>query len=107
MVHTEHSPATKGIWGWISRWLFTTNHKDIGTLYLVLSGILFFIGGMMAELIRVQLLRPGFNLFHPNFYNELVTLHGLIMIFGVIMPAFVGLANWIVPLMIGAPDMAL
>src|SRR5579872_3808155 len=90
-----------------TRWLFTTNHKDIGTLYLIFSGIMFFIGGMMAELIRLQLLRPGFNLFDPNFYNTLVTLHGLIMIFGVIMPAFVGLANWMIPLMIGAPDMAL
>lgn len=97
----------KGFSSWLARWLFTTNHKDIGTLYLVFSGVMFFIGGMMAELIRVELLRPNFNLFNPNFYNELVTLHGLIMIFGVIMPAFVGFANWMVPLMIGAPDMAL
>ncbi len=97
----------KGFYAWITRWLFTTNHKDIGTLYLIFSGVMFFIGGMMAELIRLELLRPGFNLFDSNFYNELVTLHGLIMIFGVIMPAFVGLANWMIPLMIGAPDMAL
>lgn len=106
MTQTDHL-SQKGFYAWITRWLFTTNHKDIGTLYLILSGVMFFIGGMMAELIRVQLLRPGFNLFDPNFYNILVTLHGLIMIFGVIMPAFVGLANWMIPLMIGAPDMAL
>ncbi len=101
-THTQ-----KGFYGWITRWLFTTHHSDIGTLYLVFSGLMFFIGGMMAELIRAQLLRPGMNLFDPNFYNQLITLHGLIMIFGVIMPAFVGLANWMIPLMIGAPDMAL
>ncbi len=100
---TTHDAHPKGL----SRWLFTTNHKDIGTLYLCFSGVMFFIGGMMAELIRLQLLKPGMNLFDPNFYNQLVTLHGLIMIFGVIMPAFVGLANWMIPLMIGAPDMAL
>ncbi len=91
----------------ISRWLFTTNHKDIGTLYLILSGIMFFIGGIMAMMIRIQLYRPGITFIDPNFYNQLVTLHGLIMIFGAIMPAFVGLANWMIPLMIGAPDMAL
>jgi len=101
-THTQ-----KGFYGWMTRWLFTTHHSDIGTLYLVFSGLMFFIGGMMAELIRAQLLRPGMNLFDPNFYNQLITLHGLIMIFGVIMPAFVGLANWMIPLMIGAPDMAL
>lgn len=98
---------TKNFSTWLSRWLFTTNHKDIGTLYLCFSGLMFFVGGMMSELIRAQLLKPGMNLFDPNFYNQLVTLHGLIMIFGVIMPAFVGFANWMIPLMIGAPDMAL
>jgi cytochrome c oxidase subunit 1 len=91
----------------ISRWIFTTNHKDIGTLYLFFSLLMFFIGGIMAMLIRAQLLQPGAQFFNPDFYNQLVTLHGLIMIFGAIMPAFVGLANWMIPLMIGAPDMAL
>ena len=91
----------------IARWLFTTNHKDIGTLYLILSGAMFFIGGILAMLIRAELFQPGLSFFNPNFYNQLVTMHGLIMIFGAIMPAFVGLANWMIPLMIGAPDMAL
>jgi len=106
---TNHATpiAKPGFFPWIARWLFTTNHKDIGTLYLVFSGLMFFVAGMMAILIRAQLLKPGMNLFDPNFYNELVTLHGLIMIFGAIMPAFIGLANWMIPLMIGAPDMAL
>ena len=104
MTHATHPQnyTTK-----IARWLFTTNHKEIGTLYLVLSGIMFFIGGVFALLIRMELFQPGMSLFQPDFYNQLVTMHGLIMIFGVIMPAFVGLANWMIPLMIGAPDMAL
>ncbi len=95
------------IWPWMKRWLFTTDHKDIGTLYLFLSLTMFFIAGIMAMLIRLQLSHPGNRLFEPNTYNELVTQHGLIMIFGAIVPAFVGMANWQIPLMIGAPDMAL
>jgi cytochrome c oxidase subunit 1 len=107
MTHAATHEQKKGFMHWIARWLFTTNHKDIGTLYLVLSGTLFFIGGILAMLIRAELFQPGLNFFNPNFYNQLVTMHGLIMIFGAIMPAFVGLANWMIPLMIGAPDMAL
>jgi len=108
MTHaTAHPIAQKSFFPWIARWLFTTNHKDIGTLYLVLSGTLFFIGGLLAMLIRMELFHPGLSLFQTNFYNQLITLHGLIMIFGAIMPSFVGLANWMIPLMIGAPDMAL
>ncbi|OGT62352.1 MAG: cytochrome c oxidase subunit I [Gammaproteobacteria bacterium RIFCSPHIGHO2_12_FULL_45_12] len=96
-----------GFWKWLSGWVTTTNHKDIGTLYLILSLTMFFYGGGMALLIRLQLFEPGARFFDPNFYNVLVTVHGLVMVFGVIMPAFVGLANWMVPMMIGAPDMAL
>ena len=107
MKQTAHHTTNKGVLAWLSRWLFTTNHKDIGTLYLLFSGLMFFVAGMMAMAIRAQLFQPGTHLFNPNTYNELVTMHGLIMIFGVIMPAFVGLANWMVPMMIGAPDMAL
>lgn len=106
-MNYETSIEKPSVISWISRWLFTTNHKDIGTLYLILSGLMFFVAGMMAILIRAQLIQPGMHFFNPNVYNELVTLHGLVMIFGVIMPAFVGLANWMIPLMIGAPDMAL
>ena len=97
----------KGRFHWITRWLFTTNHKYIGTLYLFLSLIMLFIGGSMALLIRAELFIPGLQLIEPDFFNQMTTLHGLIMVFGVIMPAFVGLANWQIPLMIGAPDMAL
>ncbi|HYL87753.1 MAG TPA: cytochrome c oxidase subunit I [Burkholderiales bacterium] len=88
------------------RWIMTTNHKDIGTMYLVFAGIMFTVGGIGALMIRAELFEPGLQFFNPDFYNQLVTMHGLIMIFGAIMPAFVGFANWQIPMMIGAPDMA-
>src|SRR5438132_2819326 len=99
--HGHHSP-----YGGVMRWITTTNHKDIGTLYLWFAGIMFFIGGMMAVVIRLELFHPGLQYLNPDFYNQLVTSHGLIMIFGAIMPAFVGFANWQIPMVIGAPDMA-
>jgi len=99
--HHEHHPTG------IMRWLTTTNHKDIGTLYLVFSLIMFLGGGAMALVIRAELFQPGRQLVDPGFFNQMTTMHALIMVFGAIMPAFVGLANWMVPLMIGAPDMAL
>ncbi|WP_406672363.1 cbb3-type cytochrome c oxidase subunit I, partial [Natronospira sp.] len=101
--HDEHHGPAKGM----RRWLFTTNHKDIGTLYLWFSLIMFFVGGAMAMVIRAELIQPGMNLVDPMFYNQMVTMHALIMIFGAVMPAFVGLANWMIPMMVGAPDMAL
>ena len=91
----------------ITRWLYTTNHKDIGTLYLVFALIMLFIGGILAMVIRLELFQPGLQFVDPHFFNQMTTMHGLIMVFGAIMPAFVGLANWMVPMMIGAPDMAL
>lgn len=100
-------PETKGVWQWIMRWVTTTNHKDIGTLYLCLSLAMFFLAGTMALLIRAELIGPGARLLNPEFYNQVVTFHGLVMIFGVVMPAFVGFANWQIPMMLGAPDMAL
>jgi len=100
--HDHHGPDK----GW-RRWLLATNHKDIGTLYLVFSLIMFFIGGSMAMVIRAELFQPGLQLVDPGFFNTMTTMHALVMIFGAVMPAFVGLANWMVPLQIGAPDMAL
>ena len=91
----------------IMRWLCTTNHKDIGTLYLWFAFIMFFVGGAMALIIRAELFQPGLQVVDPHFFNQMTTLHALVMIFGVVMPAFVGLANWQIPMMIGAPDMAL
>ena len=91
----------------IRRWLFATNHKDIGTLYLVFSLIMFITGGLMAMIIRAELFQPGLQVVDPGFFNSMTTMHALIMVFGAVMPAFVGLANWMIPMMVGAPDMAL
>ena len=94
--HDDHSHGDQPAPG-IARWLFATNHKDIGTMYLVFSLIMFFIGGSMAMVIRAELFKPGLQLVDPEFFNQMTTMHALIMIFGAVMPAFVGLANWMVP----------
>jgi cytochrome c oxidase subunit 1 len=91
--------------GW-RRWLFATNHKDIGTLYLWFSFAMFIVGGINALLLRAELFQPGLQIVQPELFNQLTTMHGLIMVFGAIMPAFVGFANWQIPMMVGAPDMA-
>ncbi len=90
----------------LSRWLFATNHKDIGTLYLWFSFSMLMIGGILALGIRAELFQPGLQMIQPELFNQLTTMHGLIMVFGAIMPAFVGFANWMIPLQIGAADMA-
>ena len=97
-----HGPA-KGF----TRWLYTTNHKDIGSMYLWFSFAMFLLGGVFALVIRAELFEPGLQIVEPEFFNQMTTMHGLIMVFGAVMPAFVGLANWMIPMMIGAPDMAL
>ena len=99
-AHDDHTPH-----GW-RRWLFATNHKDIGTMYLIFSFVSLLAGGTMALGIRLELFQPGLQFFRPEFFNQLTTMHGLVMVFGAIMPAFVGFANWMVPLQIGASDMA-
>src|SRR5690625_2718985 len=105
-VHDDHHHAgPQG--GLVRRWLFTTNHKDLGTLYLLFSLMMFFIGGAMAMIIRAELFQPGMQLVDPYFFNQMTSMHALVMIFGAVMPAFVGLANWMIPIQIGAPDMAL
>ncbi|TQV73756.1 cytochrome c oxidase subunit I [Aliikangiella marina] len=91
----------------LKRWLFTTNHKDIGSMYLWFSFVMFIIGGAMAMVIRAELYQPGLQFVDPNFFNSMTTMHGLIMVFGAVMPSMVGLANWLIPMQIGAPDMAL
>src|SRR3989441_6489382 len=100
--HGDHH----GGYGGIMRWITTTNHKDIGTMYRWFSFLMFGVGGIMAVAIRAELYSPGLQFVEPDFFNQLTTMHGLIMVFGAIMPAFVGFANWQIPLMIGAPDMA-
>jgi cytochrome c oxidase subunit 1 len=99
--HHDHRPSG------LMRWVTTTNHKDIGTLYLWFAFIMLLVGGAMAMVIRAELFQPGMQVVDPNFFNTMTTMHGLIMVFGAIMPGMVGLANWQIPLMIGAPDMAL
>jgi len=91
----------------IMRWITTTNHKDIGTMYLLFSLGMFMLGGAMAMVIRAELFEPGLQITNPHFFNQMTTMHALVMIFGAIMPGFVGFANWMIPMMIGAPDMAL
>ncbi|MGW8270105.1 MAG: cbb3-type cytochrome c oxidase subunit I, partial [Burkholderiales bacterium] len=102
----EHHHDHHGGYSGIMRWITTTNHKDIGTLYLWFSFIMFLVGGAMAMVIRLELFSPGLQWVNPDFFNQMTTMHGLIMVFGAIMPAFVGFANWLIPMQIGAPDMA-
>jgi len=118
-AHDDHKPS-----GW-TRWVYSTNHKDIGTLYLIFAIIAGIIGGGMSVLMRWELAEPGIQIFHglasmvygyegdaaidggKNMFNVFTTGHALIMIFFMVMPALIGgFANWMVPIMIGAPDMA-
>src|SRR5229473_3183687 len=88
------------------RWLYTTNHKDIGVLYIITSLFFFAAAGLLGLTIRTQLSVPNNNLLAPEIYNQFVTVHGLLMIFWVLSPLAFGFANYIIPLQIGARDLA-
>src|SRR5690606_14799615 len=118
-AHDDHRPK-----GWI-RWVYSTNHKDIGTLYLIFAIIAGIIGGGLSVMMRWELQEPGIQVFHglaqmvygydaaaatdagKELFNVFVSAHGLIMGFFMVMPAVIGgFGNWMTPIMIGTPDMA-
>ena len=103
-LDTHHQPQLS----FVERWLFSTNHKDIGTMYLLFAIVGGLIGGLFSFIMRLELQNPGLQVIETGqMWNVFITAHGLIMVFFMVMPALIGgFGNWFIPLMIGAPDMA-
>src|SRR5206468_9219746 len=95
-----------GAQSWRDYFRVNTDHKVIGVQYLVTTIFFFLAGGMLALLVRAELAKPGIHYFDQQTYNGLFSVHAALMIFLFIIPAFAGLANYVVPLMLGAADMA-
>ena len=87
--HEDHHDDHGHKQSFFERWFFSTNHKDIGTLYLIFSFVMFIIGAGMSVVIRAELMVPGLQLVKPEFFNQMTTVHALVMIFGGVMPAFI------------------
>src|SRR3984957_15023945 len=104
----DHHDAHDQKPGFVTRWLFSTNHKDIDTLYLIFAVVGGTVGGILSGIMRAQLNAPNNHIVEPGQeWNAIVTSHGLLMIFFSVMPALIGgFGNWFIPLMMGAPDMA-
>ena len=93
VIHEDHhhDEPPKGY----KRWLYSTNHKDIGTMYLIFALVMLFMGGAMAMLIRAELFYPGLQIVNPDLYNNLVTDHALIMVFGLVIASCSNIAHCI------------
>ena len=106
MATTTLHPAASTYRSALYEWLTTTDHKKIGILYVINSFIFFFIGGILALVVRTELAQPGAPVRGDQTYNELFTMHATFMIFLFVIPMLAGFGNYVVPLQIGAPDMA-
>src|SRR5215210_8977463 len=107
MATTALTPAASTYRSGLYEWLTTTDHKKIGILYVINSFIFFFLGGILALLVRSELAQPGIQfLTDEHVYNQIFTMHGTVMIFMFIIPILAGFGNYVLPLQIGAPDMA-
>src|ERR1700722_11631724 len=101
--NVDYLHTTKGIWSWI----YTLDHKRIGIMYLVAVTTMFIFAGIMALLVRTELLFPGRTIMDPDTYNHIFTIHGVVMVFLFIIPAIpASLGNFVLPIMLGAKDVA-